>query len=105
MRLLNTLTGEFVDIPSHDKLPYAILSHTWDAAGEQTYQDVLRLQRAWLPTWGVRSVGLWVLYHLWRLLLLLLSSTLAVLHVSVKEGHLSDNLIFRMPHRRRVSLA
>ena len=45
MRLLNTKTGrfeEFVDLK--DAPPYAILSHTWDKEGEQSYEDVVKIQ-------------------------------------------------------------
>ena len=41
MRLLDTETGLFVDFPDESKVPdYAILSHTWDPQGEQTYQEL-----------------------------------------------------------------
>ncbi|KAI0827312.1 heterokaryon incompatibility protein-domain-containing protein [Trametes gibbosa] len=46
-RFLDTRTGEFVWIAVVDATPYAILSHTWRAlheGGEQTYDDVLKLQ-------------------------------------------------------------
>ncbi|KAI1793774.1 heterokaryon incompatibility protein-domain-containing protein, partial [Ganoderma leucocontextum] len=45
MRLLNTETGQFEDFASADIVKYAILSHTWDANGEQTYQDVRKIQK------------------------------------------------------------
>ncbi|KAM5539277.1 hypothetical protein V8D89_007150 [Ganoderma adspersum] len=44
MRLLNTHTGHFVDFYDISNLRYAILSHTWDPHGEQTYQDVKEIQ-------------------------------------------------------------
>ncbi|KAI1782606.1 heterokaryon incompatibility protein-domain-containing protein [Ganoderma leucocontextum] len=46
MRLLNTETGQFEDFASaDDTVKYAILSHTWDANGEQSYQDVREIQK------------------------------------------------------------
>ena len=45
MRLLNTHTGQFVDFYDISNLRYAILSHTWDPHGEQTYQDVKEIQQ------------------------------------------------------------
>ncbi|KAH9849559.1 heterokaryon incompatibility protein-domain-containing protein [Lenzites betulinus] len=48
-RFLNTSTGEFVWEVDPKTIVYAILSHTWrpDAeGGEQSYQDVLKLQAA-----------------------------------------------------------
>ena len=44
MRLLDTETGRFLEIANPTDLPYAILSHTWDPKGEQTYQDVRKIQ-------------------------------------------------------------
>ena len=45
MRLLDTQTGQFVEKdPVRDKIQYAILSHTWDSSGEQTYQDLREIQ-------------------------------------------------------------
>ncbi|KAK4448449.1 heterokaryon incompatibility protein-domain-containing protein [Podospora aff. communis PSN243] len=40
MRLIDTSTVRFVDIPGDPTEPYAILSHTW-GAGEVSYQDFL----------------------------------------------------------------
>ncbi|KAM5545467.1 hypothetical protein V8D89_000505 [Ganoderma adspersum] len=45
MRLLNTETGHFEDFVSADVVKYAILSHTWDPKGEQTYQEVREIQK------------------------------------------------------------
>lgn len=45
MRLIDTETGEFVDFVDPKRTPpYAILSHTWDKGGEQTYQEVVKIQ-------------------------------------------------------------
>ncbi|OJT11985.1 Vegetative incompatibility protein HET-E-1 [Trametes pubescens] len=46
-RFLNTWTGEFEWHNAPEKVPYAILSHTWrspDKGGEQTYDDIRKLQ-------------------------------------------------------------
>ncbi|EJF60890.1 HET-domain-containing protein, partial [Dichomitus squalens LYAD-421 SS1] len=56
MRLLNTYTGEFRDFPNHSEIPlYAILSHTWDPNGEQSYQDVRRIQ----DTYKISAASIW----------------------------------------------
>ena len=45
MRLLDTETGQFVEKdPEKDGTVYAILSHTWDAKGEQTYEELKKIQ-------------------------------------------------------------
>ncbi|KAM5545091.1 hypothetical protein V8D89_001202 [Ganoderma adspersum] len=45
MRLLDTETGQFVEkYPEKDRTVYATLSHTWDAKGEQTYQELKKIQ-------------------------------------------------------------
>ena len=44
MRLLDTHTGHFVEVADISDTRYAILSHTWDAAGEQTYEEVREIQ-------------------------------------------------------------
>ncbi|KAH9847654.1 HET-domain-containing protein [Lenzites betulinus] len=46
MRLLDTHTGTFVWINSPSEVRYAILSHTWSSEGEQSYQDLLKIQEA-----------------------------------------------------------
>lgn len=46
MRLLDTHTGQFVEKdPDDEKTVYAILSHTWDKDGEQTYEQLRNIQR------------------------------------------------------------
>ncbi|KAM5545461.1 hypothetical protein V8D89_000499 [Ganoderma adspersum] len=45
MRLLNTETGHFEEFVNADVVRYAILSHTWDTKGEQTYQEVREIQK------------------------------------------------------------
>ena len=44
MRLVNTKTGEFVWVNDPSNLRFAIISHVWSTAGEQSYQDLLRIQ-------------------------------------------------------------
>ncbi|KAM5544352.1 hypothetical protein V8D89_002012 [Ganoderma adspersum] len=45
MRLLDLITGDFIEFSSPSTtLPYAILSHRWDAT-EQTYQDIQAIQK------------------------------------------------------------
>ncbi|KAH9888775.1 heterokaryon incompatibility protein-domain-containing protein [Cubamyces lactineus] len=45
MRLIDTRTGKFVENLNPDSTCYAILSHVWDAEGEQSYQQVLVICR------------------------------------------------------------
>ncbi|KIJ61140.1 hypothetical protein HYDPIDRAFT_42901 [Hydnomerulius pinastri MD-312] len=47
MRLLDTETGQFVYFNKPLEISYAILSHTWDPNGEQTYQDTHEIQDFW----------------------------------------------------------
>ena len=50
MRLLDTETGQFVEKdPKESKLKYAILSHTWDSRGEQTYPELRKIQERCAP--------------------------------------------------------
>ena len=45
MRLLDTYTGQFVEKdPTDNDTRYAILSHTWDKAGEQNYKELKKIQ-------------------------------------------------------------
>ncbi|KAM5537087.1 hypothetical protein V8D89_009233 [Ganoderma adspersum] len=46
MRLLETDTGQFAEFTDLADLRYAILSHTWDANGEQTYRELRKLRKA-----------------------------------------------------------
>ena len=51
MRLLDTHTGQFVEKdPKKEKTVYAILSHTWNPAGEQTFKELKRIQKRCLPS-------------------------------------------------------
>ncbi|PIL28679.1 hypothetical protein GSI_08723 [Ganoderma sinense ZZ0214-1] len=55
MRVLDTVTGQFVEIDPRQKdnrsrpLQYAILSHTWDPKGEQTYKQLRAIQKRHTP--------------------------------------------------------
>ncbi|TBU24448.1 heterokaryon incompatibility protein-domain-containing protein [Dichomitus squalens] len=44
MRLLDTHTGHFIEVSDISNIKYAILSHTWDTGGEQTYEEVRNIQ-------------------------------------------------------------
>lgn len=45
MRLLETDTGQFAEFDDLTDLRYAILSHTWDPNGEQTYRELRKLHK------------------------------------------------------------
>ncbi|KAI0816991.1 heterokaryon incompatibility protein-domain-containing protein [Trametes gibbosa] len=45
MRLINTYTGAFEWHHDPTTVRYAILSHVWDLAGEQSYKDVFRIHK------------------------------------------------------------
>ena len=48
MRLLDTSTGKFAEFfDLSNTPPYAILSHTWDRSGEQAYDEVVEIQKAY----------------------------------------------------------
>ena len=68
IRVLDTSNGKFVELKDSDPFEYAILSHTWDPAGEQTYQDVRRIQDSSLAKALSLFVWLW-----WRFIPLLLA--------------------------------
>ncbi|KAI1796879.1 HET-domain-containing protein [Ganoderma leucocontextum] len=71
MRLLNTETGQFVEIFKPSEVEYAILSHTWDPEGEQTFQDVRRIQSS--IYFRTETVLVWVWLEVWWRSLLALS--------------------------------
>ncbi|PIL28594.1 hypothetical protein GSI_08635 [Ganoderma sinense ZZ0214-1] len=51
MRLLDTHTGQFVEKdPADEDTRYAILSHTWDQDGEQTYKQLKKIQKRHTPS-------------------------------------------------------
>ena len=46
MRLLDTYTGQFVEKdPQNPNTVFAILSHTWDLDGEQSFQELSAIQK------------------------------------------------------------
>ena len=47
MRFLNTHTGQFVE-KDPEKTRYGILSHTWDDKGEQTYEELKKIQQQYV---------------------------------------------------------
>ncbi|EJF59842.1 hypothetical protein DICSQDRAFT_181632 [Dichomitus squalens LYAD-421 SS1] len=47
MRLLDTETGRFVEVANTTGVRYAILSHTWDPQGEQTFAEVKEIQKSY----------------------------------------------------------
>ena len=50
MRLLDTYTGQFVEKdPTNADTKYAILSHTWDSEGEQSYKELKKIQKRHPP--------------------------------------------------------
>ncbi|TBU51379.1 hypothetical protein BD310DRAFT_982665 [Dichomitus squalens] len=49
MRLLDTHTGQFVEKDPEDKnTKFAILSHTWDPKGEQTFKQLKKIQKRYV---------------------------------------------------------
>ncbi|KAM5546178.1 hypothetical protein V8D89_000304 [Ganoderma adspersum] len=51
MRLLDTQTGQFVEA-NLEETRYAVLSHTWDEEGEQTYESLKKIQRRYVNRRG-----------------------------------------------------
>ncbi|TBU58540.1 hypothetical protein BD310DRAFT_926827 [Dichomitus squalens] len=95
MRLLDIDTGLFVWVGDPRTASYAILSHVWDREGEQTYQDLLRLQQSFLPVIGTRPILLWIWAALWWRILLAISFLLSVGRDVVHRRQLIDSLPFR----------
>ena len=57
MRFLDTYTCQFVEKdPKDEDVRYAILSHTWDPAGEQTHKELKKIQKQYVPKHSV-SIG------------------------------------------------
>ncbi|TBU45305.1 hypothetical protein BD309DRAFT_956436 [Dichomitus squalens] len=49
MRLLDTRTGQFVEKdPEDENTTFAILSHTWDPKGEQTFKQLKKIQKRYV---------------------------------------------------------
>ncbi|KAI0776765.1 hypothetical protein BD413DRAFT_645501 [Trametes elegans] len=57
MRLLNSETGRHANFNKHKDVSYAVFSHVWDSAGEQTYQQLLAIQNFILESGGACSVA------------------------------------------------
>ena len=60
MRFLDTRTGAFVELVP-EQTGYAILSHTWDEEGEQSYKELRRIQRRYskksrCPLHGIQNL-------------------------------------------------
>ena len=56
MRVLDTRTGQFVEFADLDQVVgYAILSHTWDPKGEQSFQELCDIQVSY--TRGMRAMA------------------------------------------------
>ncbi|KAI0658051.1 hypothetical protein C8Q70DRAFT_198246 [Cubamyces menziesii] len=72
MRLLDTETGQFHEIANPTDELYAILSHTWNPEGEQSYQDLRNIQ----VTYEAPSLLGLVLFFVGSLLLHLLPSSI-----------------------------
>ena len=56
MRLLDTNTGQFEE-KNPEETRYAILSHTWDEEGEQTYEQLRSIQRRYAPVSQTQQKG------------------------------------------------
>ncbi|KAI0672188.1 hypothetical protein C8Q78DRAFT_732938 [Trametes maxima] len=64
MRLLDTESGQFRTVSSHFEVPYAILSHTWDPEGEQSFQDVCEIQASVWKGGTTDTLLFWLCYVL-----------------------------------------
>ena len=95
MRLLDTKSGLFVEISDPRVASYAILSHVWDPSGEQTYQDLRRIQQSFLPVTGTKATLLWIWGALWWRFLVALSFLATILRDAVRSRHLTNSLPFR----------
>ena len=81
MRLLDTETGRFVEIFKPSEVEYAILSHTWDPEGEQTFQDVRRIQSS--IYFRTETALVWFWFEVWWRCLLVLSFLVIFLNRSL----------------------
>ncbi len=85
IRVLDTQTGRFVELNDSTPIEYAILSHTWDPSGEQTYQDVRRIQDS--PLSKVHALFIWVWWQLVPLLVWILDDLRLADVISYIEVH------------------
>ena len=94
MRLLHTGTGQFVVLSNAHDIEYAILSHTWDQGGEQTYQEVERIQTS--PIFVFETLLVWAFLEIWWRALWLVSSITPALritsYVNLTVSHLSRTI-------------
>ena len=74
MRLLDTHAGRFVEVHDPNSVEYAVLSHTWDATGEQSYDDVRRIHASF--SLKIEAILVWVCLAVWWRILFLLSLAL-----------------------------
>ena len=65
MRLLDTQTGQFAEA-NLEETRYAILSHTWDEEGEQTYESLKKIQRRYVNRRGDLKQGTLSSLRPWR---------------------------------------
>ncbi|KAM5545997.1 hypothetical protein V8D89_000123 [Ganoderma adspersum] len=102
MRVLETSTGEFVEIDPM-KVEYAILSHTWSRTGEQSYQDVVRLQDSLARRKSSTFLSVYAEVS-WRAPLVL-SFLLHLLFIAITTGHLTTSFFLRVRDPRSTYLA
>ena len=104
MRLLNTETGRFIEIFKPSQVEYAILSHTWDPEGEQTFQDVRRFQSS--AYFRTETAFLWFGFEIWWRCLLALSFLIILLNrvLAYIEGPASS-VSFLLGHSLRLALS
>ncbi|KAI1798086.1 HET-domain-containing protein [Ganoderma leucocontextum] len=59
MRVLDTVTGQFVEVLDHGSIRYAILSHTWESVRgeplEQIYEEIKEIQHSYASQPNSRS--------------------------------------------------
>ncbi|KAI1792775.1 hypothetical protein LXA43DRAFT_315572 [Ganoderma leucocontextum] len=102
MRILETCTGQFVEIDPL-KVEYAILSHTWSRAGEQSYQDVVRLQESLARRKSSIFLSIYAEVS-WRASFILFF-LLHLLFIAITTGHLTGSFLLRVREPRNTRLA
>ncbi|TBU58543.1 hypothetical protein BD310DRAFT_473834 [Dichomitus squalens] len=104
MRVLETSTGRFVDV-NPIEVEYAILSHTWSEAGEQSYQDVIQLHKS-LERRRASIIRMAYAEVTWRFLVAL-TFLLHLLCIAISSRHLTSPMLcyVREPGRTRVARA